>query len=74
MYYIILIYFQCHKTRSLELNRHEGRKLIIKELDKQINGDSSKKSIDDMKAKENARKRRKRTKLKYANAKEELEK
>ena len=56
------------------MNRHEGRKLIIKELDKQINGDSSKKSIDDMKAKENARKRRKRTKLKYANAKKELEK
>lgn len=56
---------QCHKTRSLELNRHEARKMLIRELDNRINGEASIESIESMKDREKARQRRKRTKTKY---------
>ena len=37
----------------------------MKELDKMINGDASKKSMEELKAKERARIKRKRSKAKY---------
>ena len=70
----ISIYVVSYKTRSLELNRHEGRKLIMKELDKMINGDASKKSMEELKAKERARIKRKRAKAKYDKAEKEKKK
>lgn len=60
-----LILLKCHKTRSLELNRHEARKLIIKELDIRANGDASKSATESLKRKERGRIRKKRSNEKY---------
>ena len=49
------------------MNRHEARKLIIKELDLRMNGEASKSTIEEMKIMERARIKRKKSKLKYAN-------
>ena len=49
------------------MNRHEARKLIIKELDLRMNGEASKSTIEEMKIMERSRIKRKKSKLKYAN-------
>lgn len=53
------------------MNRHEARKLIIKELDLRLNGEASKITTEEMKIKERARIKRKKSKAKYGKDKEE---
>ena len=53
----------------MELNRHEARKLIIKELDIRANGGASKSTIEDMKVMERARIKRRKCKVKYSSLK-----
>lgn len=72
MSYSFYTTLQCHKTRTLALNRHEARKLLTKELDDRVNGKLSLDSIESMKIQEKCRKKKKRTALKYG--KTEIEK
>lgn len=57
------IIIKCHKTRSLEDNRKEARKILIAKLDNEINGDDSIeaqiKRIERKKSNENDRRRKK---------------
>jgi hypothetical protein len=64
----IILSLQCHKTRSLELNRHEARKLLVRELDNQINGIASLESIELMKEREKSRLKRKKSEIKYGSS------
>ena len=60
---------QCHAHRSLELNRKEARKILLRRLDAIINGENSLDSIEGAKIQERkrqaAKKRRRRERAQH---------
>lgn len=60
------IQVRSHKTRYMEINRRDAFKLLERELDQLINGDSSKAEIERLKAQEAKRQKSKKAKKKYS--------
>lgn len=64
------IQVRSHKTRYLEINRRDAMNLLRLELDKIINGDSSKDNLTILRERERKRVAARKSKKKYAKADE----
>lgn len=64
------IQVKCHKTRSLELNRKEARKILWSKLDAEINKEKSLEALKEMEKQERTR-QAKRKSIKKMNQKED---
>jgi len=62
------IQVRSHKTRYLEINRRDAKKLLGAELDKLINGDASKTAIEALRSKEKKRISSRKSKRKHASS------
>ncbi len=56
---------RCHMSRSLELNRREARRMLLAQLDDQVNGEASKGSIAALKERERKRTRGRKSARKH---------